>query len=85
MQNTASHPRDFVAFICECGAEDCLEPIYLSTTEYEIVRSLSAQFAVCPGHEEEDEEVVVDAFDRFVLVKKIGQGRAIAQKYDPRA
>jgi len=59
--------------ICECGSGDCMEKIELTPGEYEAVRQSKAQFAVKPGHQDDD-ELVVDEFDRYAIVQKTGAG-----------
>ena len=70
-------------FICECGSGTCLEPIHLTAAEYEGVRANPTHFAVVPGHED-DHENLIDAFDRFTLVEKMGAGAKIVRDTDPR-
>jgi hypothetical protein len=36
--------------VCECGADDCAEPVELSTLEYEAARSHPRLYVVAPGH-----------------------------------
>ena len=72
-----------LGFICECGSDDCLEPIHLTAAEYEAVRANATHFAVVPGHEDDDERRI-DAFDRFTLVEKTGDGAKIVRDTDPR-
>jgi hypothetical protein len=64
--------------ICECGASECLETIYVTPPEYEAVRSHSARFALSSGHEDETESVV-DELDRYSVVEKTGVGRAVVE------
>jgi hypothetical protein len=59
--------------ICECGSGACMERIELTRAEYEAVRQRKAHFALAPGHQDED-EVVVDEFDRYAIVEKTGRG-----------
>jgi hypothetical protein len=66
--------------ICECGSGDCMEKIELTRAEYEAVRQSKAHFALAPGHQDED-EVVVDEFDRYAIVEKTGLGvRVVDEK-----
>jgi hypothetical protein len=72
-------PTSTLPLICECGSSDCMETIELTPEEYRIVRSHPAHFAVMEGHGDEDEEIV-DEFDRFTVVEKTGVGRAIVEE-----
>jgi hypothetical protein len=62
--------------ICECGSADCMDTIELTRAEYEAVRQNKAHFAIEPGHQDED-EVVVDEFDRYAIVEKTGRGLSV--------
>ena len=79
---TSTSP-DMLPLICECGSEDCLEEIELTSREYEVVRASPIRFAVLPGHEDQDEDLL-DAFDRFSVVQKKGAGERIVRKTNPR-
>ena len=73
-----------IEFICECGYEECIERVSLSADEYERVRSDPVEFFVKPGHEIPDVEEVVEAHDRYLLVRKHVGERDIARQTDPR-
>jgi hypothetical protein len=79
---TSTSPK-MLPLICECGSEDCLEEIELTAREYEVVRASPIRFAVLPGHEDEDEDLL-DAFDRFSVVQKKGEGEQIVRELNPR-
>jgi hypothetical protein len=71
--------------ICECGDARCVERISLTAAEYEELRSDSRQFAVAPGHEVPDVEVVIARHDRYdVVTKNEGVAEEIAEATDPR-
>jgi hypothetical protein len=72
-------------FLCECGRETCTEAIKLSTSQYEQLRSDPTTFAVVPGHEIEDIEVVVSANAHFNVVRKHESVSDVARKTDPRS
>jgi hypothetical protein len=74
-----------IEFICECGYEECIERVALTSEEYERVRSDPVEFFVKPGHEIPDVEEVVETHDRFLLVRKHVEERDIARQLDPRA
>jgi hypothetical protein len=71
-------------FICECADERCDETMALSREEYEQVRSRPSTFAVLPGHELPAVEKVLDRTERYVVVTKLGAGRQVAARLDPR-
>jgi hypothetical protein len=74
-----------VAYLCECGNDECFERIELDHDEYEAVRAHSARFFVIPGHEDLTAgEVVVEGFGRYSVVEKGGGERAIVEAADAR-
>ena len=74
----------FAEFICECLDEACTEQVSLSVEEYETVRSDPNQFFVLPGHQVAAVEDVVATTDRYLVVSKLGAGKRVALKLDPR-
>ncbi len=71
--------------VCECGDEDCLEPLTLTPREYEAVRAGETHFAVRPAHVRRDVEDVVAEHESWVVVSKRGEAGAIAGATDPRS
>ena len=69
-------------FICECGDEACMTSIELTHEEYEGVRSEPHLFALAQGHEGPGDSVI-ERFDRFTLVEKVGAARRIAAERAP--
>jgi hypothetical protein len=63
----------------------CVDSIYLSAAEYEAVRADPATFFVVPGHEILKIERVVERYENYVVVEKIGPGRRAAVEQDPRS
>jgi diaminopimelate decarboxylase len=57
-------------FRCECGRAACEDFISMAVEAYEQVRSDNDQFAVVPGHENEEIERVVERTERYVIVDK---------------
>ena len=72
-------------FLCECGREECAEPIALTSAEYDALRTDPTTFAVIPGHEIDEIEDVVHTSERFSIVRKHGDESAVARKTDPRS
>lgn len=59
------------AFLCECGqAEECESRVVMSRTAYERVRAQRDRFAVAPGHQTSEIEVVVEEGDNYLIVDK---------------
>ncbi len=74
-----------VEFLCECGDQQCTQPIVMTIAEYEAVRSDPTWFLVVPGHEAPELERVVQRTDRFAVVEKHpGRPASIAVETDPR-
>ena len=59
-----------VLCLCECGAIDCSAELTMTPQEYAQVRADPLTFAVLPGHVMPDVEDVVEAADRFLVVRK---------------
>ena len=58
-------------FHCECGQVDgCTERVRMTLDEYERVRQQQDRFAVRPGHETDELEIVVERDERFLIVDK---------------
>jgi hypothetical protein len=71
--------------VCECGNGDCLERISMSRSEYEQLRSDPQLFAVYPGHEATDVELLVEKRGGYHIVRKnTGAPEEIAEQTDPR-
>jgi hypothetical protein len=71
-------------FHCECGQDGgCREMVWMTLSEYEVVRGQDDRFAVAPGHENEELEDVVARTDRFVVVDKIAAAEQLVAD-DPR-
>jgi hypothetical protein len=72
-------------FLCECGDEDCTQPVTLRLSEYEEVRSNPKHFVIAHGHGVIDVERVIRETDRYAVVEKLsGEASRIAVESDPR-
>jgi hypothetical protein len=83
--NQAAEEGELVEFLCECGDDECVEPVALTLDEYETLRSVAIHFVLRPGHEEQGVETVVARNERFVVVQKHAGEKEIAEATDPRA
>lgn len=72
---------------CECGWENCNEPVPASMAEYEAVRSVPTRFLVVPteGHVAPEGERVVERHSGFWVIEKIGPAAAVSAALDPRS
>ena len=71
-------------FVCECGDAGCRERLAITPPEYEAVRAHPQRFIVLNGHEIEDAEAVVETYEHYRVVEKLGGARVIAADTDPR-
>jgi hypothetical protein len=72
-------------FVCECGDDGCTARVVLPVAEYERIRSDATLFVVCPGHEIEAVESVVAKHEGYYVIRKrTGEPRRIAEQTDPR-
>jgi hypothetical protein len=64
-------PTERHAFLCECGDLECKGRMWLTSAEYESVRTDEMRFAVLVGHVMPEAERVVSEHDgRFLVVEK---------------
>lgn len=76
--------HDLPRFVCECSNIDCERRILVPLDVYVSIREDPARFVIFPGHHMADIERVIDTFDDFEIVEKVGIGREVAEQ-DPRA
>ena len=84
-QETFEPERGDAEFVCECGSAGCVDRIRMTLAEYEELRSNPTHFAIRPGHEVPDVEVIVRREDRYDIVRKLPGGpEELAISTDPR-
>ncbi len=73
-------------FLCECAEESCTTVVQLSQDEYEAVRAYPTHFINARGHAVHGHGWVrvLDEFDRYTVVEKIGKAAEIVAELDPR-
>lgn len=77
--------RDLDVYLCECSDRRCTEPISLTRSEYESVRSVPVRFAIALDHENPEVDRVLFENPRFATVEKFyGVGAKNARATDPR-
>jgi len=84
LQELPREPGEFAGFVCECGDLRCTVLVPLDLEEYEAVRADSRRFLIAPGHETQDAEEVVERDERFWVVQKHENVRAIVEASDTR-
>ena len=67
---------------CECGDYDCRDRIPVTHELYKRTREDPTAFLLRPGHENPEVETVIEAEPAYVIVRKIGEGAAIAMAAD---
>ena len=85
LSDVGTDPLERHGFLCECGAEDCIEAISLARDEYERVRANGDHFVIAPGHELPEVERVVEQNERFHVIEKLGAAAIVAEETDPRS
>ena len=85
IEEVSSQEEDRIDFLCECGVEQCKDPIALTIAEYERLRTDPTTFGVAPGHSIESIEDVVSKTERFHVVRKQPGEQDIARSTDPRS
>jgi len=78
-----------IPFLCECAVPNCTAITRLTREEYERVRDQGNTFLVAPGHEVVAVEGVtiarlVEKFERFSFMEKVGEAGEVAEQLDPR-
>lgn len=78
--------EELLPFLCECADVTCTKVVQLSAQEYEAVRQSPVRFINARGHEEHAHgwAKVVDEFDRYTVVEKVGEAARIVAELDPR-
>jgi hypothetical protein len=76
--------EDKQGFLCECVRRECTRAVLLTRGEYERVRAGGARFFTAPGHEQAEQERVVERHVGFVVVEKLGVYQQEAEREDPR-
>jgi hypothetical protein len=74
----------FMDFLCECASTECTDVVPLTVEEYNAIRADGNRFFVVAGHEIPQVEKTVEITDRYLVVSKLGAGKRIAEKLDPR-
>ena len=80
-------PDELRPFLCECAEPTCTTVVQLTGVEYEHVRRSSVRFAYAPGHEGAAQGWgrVVEEFDRYTVVEKVGEAAEIVANLDERS
>jgi hypothetical protein len=68
---------------CECHRAECGNSFRITIADYEAVRAEARRFVVTPGHES-DEESVVLVTETYLVIEKVGEQGLIAESLDPR-
>jgi hypothetical protein len=73
-------------WVCECVFETCTEPVQLTVSEYEAVRSEPTHFFVSPSSEHvvSGVERVLEEHERYWVVEKVAHAAEASETLDPR-
>ena len=83
--NEAGSQAELVPVVCECGSPGCTETFLVGRQAYEAVRAHPERFLIKPGHVFDEVEDVVERHpDWWVVAKKPGGPRRLAEQTDPR-
>lgn len=77
--------EDTQGFLCECVRSECTRSVLLTRAEYESVRAGTARFFTVPGHEQADQDRIVERHQGFVVVEKLGVFQHQAELDDRRS
>ena len=76
----------FDQLVCECGNQNCGQPIEVTRAEYERVRAYGNRFVVALNHENPETDSIIEQNERFVVVETYaGASSRIARETDPRS
>jgi hypothetical protein len=74
-------PMERLPFLCECAEESCTQIVSLTPDEYERIRAETVQFLNAVGHDAAGgpHVRVVDRYDHYVVVEKVGAARGVVE------
>jgi len=74
-------------FLCECADAQCTTIVRVGLPEYEAVRASPVRFLNAHGHHASAQgwARVVEEFDRYTVVEKIGDAAKVVAELDPRS
>lgn len=84
LQRVAREPDEPAGLVCECGHPECVQLVYVDLEKYEEVRGDSRRFLIVPGHDIPEVEDVIERAERYAIVQKHENVRAIVEQTDPR-
>ena len=65
-------PEDKHGFLCECSAPHCMQSVWLTRAQYDLIRAARTRFLAAPGHEAAGDGRVVEQHRDFVVIEKLG-------------
>ena len=86
-QELGFEPDELRPFLCECADPTCTTVLQLTGAEYERVRRSPIRFLNAHGHVENAEgwARVVEEFEGYTVVEKVGEAAEIAAALDERS
>jgi hypothetical protein len=77
--------RPMDTYVCECSDRRCTDPVRMTRTEYESIRSIGVRFVIALDHENPEIDRVIAENERYATIEKFyGAGARIARAADPR-
>ena len=78
--------EDLIPMLCECADLSCTDILLLAPQEYEAVRRDPTHFINAHGHHQSAGPWarVVEEYERYAVVEKLGQAAEIVTDLDPR-
>lgn len=70
-------------FHCECDRETCFEQVELRPDEYRQVVEHRYCFVIIPGHDDPRVERLVEEYETYCVVEKIGEARRALDEKHP--
>jgi hypothetical protein len=71
-----------VSVLCECALEECKEWLTVSTDSYALTQKDDTLFVVAVGHERPEHERIVERHPAYLVVNKVGEAGAEADRID---
>lgn len=71
-----------VSVLCECGREECEEWIAVTMDSFSRTQNDDTLFVVAVGHERPEHEQVVERHPTYLVVNKVGEAGAEADRID---
>lgn len=72
LEERVNDSGELLPLFCECEQTGCMVPIEVDRATFEVVRENPLRFLVVSGHEQPDDESVVERHTGYLIVEKHG-------------